>query len=237
MPRPGLALTLTLTLGLTLTACPGRRPPEPAVDPDARPVVHPTLVRAWSDLPADPYPELAEGPADLERVRRGHDVWRWTETRARWGELDVLQFEDTDRPTTATGAVAGWLLGEEQRVTAVVLRDFVASPQAASWQELLLSLGEVWPAPFEVCAPKAPGHATSVVAIPAGDRRKLSLVPSEGQEAWMVDHVEYLAAGTDRTLWWERKGYGGCESLGTLLPDGRLKPPKPSDDKPATEAP
>ncbi len=217
-----------LALALGFLGCPSRKPPPPAVDvTDA--VLHPTLVRDWAELPPDPYPSLAVGPANVASLRASHDVFRWTPSTQRWGTLSVLQFEDTDRRRTAEGAVAAWVMGEAETVDAVVLRDFVGAPQAPTVEELLLGLGESWPPPWTLCRPQATAHADLVLALDEAGRRKLGLAPSGGEEvAWMVDHVEYLAAGLEPAAWFERKGYGGCDAMGTLLEGGKLKPPRES---------
>lgn len=236
MQRVGALALAGLTLWLA--GCPPRRPPSPEVDPGAAPIVQPTLVRAWTELPPEPYPELAAGPTPLLTLRSGHDVDRWTPSRQRWGPLSVLQFEDTDRRHTEAGAVAGWVLGEGDVVDAVILRDFVGSPVAPTPEELLHVLGDAWPPPWTLCRPLAPAHADLIVALDESGRRKLGLAPSEGEEGtWTVDHVEYLATGLEPAMWFERKGYGGCEPLGTLLEGGRLKPPKDAREPSASTEP
>ena len=229
---------LALPLVVTLTGCPPRKPPPPIVDPGLEPVVQATVVRSWAALPVDPYPELAAGPATVDSLRRTHDVGLWTPSRQRWGPLSVLQFEDTDRPQTAVGAVAAWVLGDGDLVDAVILRDFVGAPEGATPEELLLGLGEAWPPPWTLCRPRSPAHADTIAALDEEGRRKLGLAPSgEEKEAWIVDNIEYLAAGLEPAAWFERKGYGVCEPLGTLLEGGRLKPPKDVREDPAPSSP
>ncbi len=214
---------------LTLTACPPKRPP--LVETVASAALLPTLVRSWAELPADPYPELAAGPASLAALRRTHDVDRWTSASLLWGALPVLQFEDTDRPQTAQGALAAWFVapgeGGEERVQAVTLRDFEGAPTGPTPEDLLLSLGEGWSAPWALCRPVDAAHADLVIAIDASGRRKLGLAPSKtSEDAWTVDHVDYLAAELGAAAWLEAKGYGGCTDAGTLMENGRLKPPR-----------
>ncbi len=223
-----------LTLTLLLAGCPPRKPPADPVS-SAAPPLQSTLARTWADVDPAGYPELADGPVEPALLRLRHDVDRWTLSHQRWGEIAVLHYEDTDHPSTAQGAVAGWLLADSSpdapRVQAVVLRDFQRAPVGPSFDALLLSLGEAWLTQWTLCRPIAEAHADLIVAVDESARRKLALAPSTQEtEGWTVDHIEYLSAGLDLEPWFARKGYGGCEPLGTLLENGRIKPPRPTAD-------
>ncbi len=225
-----------LLAGLALAGCPPKKPPV-ALDAPPDVVIRPTVARAWADVELGLYPSLAAGTVSIAELQALHDVARWTPSRQKWGPLSVLQYEDTDRPTTAIGAVAGWALGDGDVVEAVVLRDFTDAPEAPSYTDLLLGLGEAWLPPWELCQPVAEAHGDLIVAWDEENRRKLGLASSEGQEAWRVDHIEYLAVGVEPATWFERKGYGGCTPLGTLLESGKVKPPPRTESPPVAEEP
>jgi len=231
---PALRATVLLAVSLGLCACPKNKP-APAVVKAPRPAVRPAVLQAWSGFDATLYDELRAGAPAVSWLAQRYDVGNYTPTYAAWGELPVLQLEDTDRRQTAHGAVTGWVLSApvdaaaarhdplgataDATVAAVVLRDFTAAPEAESPEALAAAVLPPW----SLCQPAH--DADLAVAFDAERGLKLGLVRSDLKESpsWSVDHVEVLAANTDPATWWSRKGYGDCAPVGVVLDDGRFR--------------
>ncbi len=214
--------------------CPRKPPPDPVAEPVAPLPPAPTLVRSFDELAPDLYGEFAEsesGELLVADLAAGHDVYRWTTIRTRWGERPVLEFRDTDRPETWVEATAGWILGADtaegsETVESALLRDFADAPSATDPQELMSSL-EAWLPPWSFCRPVADDRATELIAYDAERGLKFGLVPhtdDEGIEGWIVDNVEFFVPREVLDDWWLAKEYGGCEALGVLVEPGRFKP-------------
>lgn len=224
---------LVALLGLALAGCPARRPIEPEPPPSA--TITPLLVRSFQELGPDQYAELRTDPPlasiPLEQVAARHDGWRWTSTRTVWGTGSVIEYRDTDHAHAGIQPTAGWYLGPRARdgsetVAVALVRDFADAPQAADPQELMLGLAEVWPAPWTFCQPTDAKRSAELHVHDPLRGIKLglrSVDTSEGTEAWIVDHVEYLSAGLTLSTWLESKGQGACEELGTLVEGGKYR--------------
>lgn len=223
-------------VAVALAGCP-KKGPEPAVVVE-RPPVRPALLADWSAFDAAAYDELRGEPRTVAWLAERYDVARYTPTVDAWGELPVLQFEDTDRREVATGALAGWVLDDrpdagralgdplgaaaEHTVSAVVLRDFLNAPTAESAEALAAAVSPPW----TICRP---AHDPDLrVAYDESRGLKLGLVRSDVKQdgPWAVDHLEVLSAGLDLQAWWQAKGYGGCAVLGAVDEDGRYRPDK-----------
>jgi hypothetical protein len=206
-------------------------------------------VRSWSELTPDLYPEfvsLAEWeilPTVGQLVAR-HDTDLWTRHESVWGPPDraVLEFIDTDRPTTDLSAIAAWLLApppppkaehllpERRRglassrsVLAVLLRDFTGTPTAAGPEELVVSLGEAFPPPWTLCTPFASPETAMAFDPERGLKIGLSSDPSKAEGVWTVDHVEFLSPGFAAEEWWASKGYGECVGFAAVDARGRVR--------------
>ncbi len=232
-------LGLTLVLGaVLLVGCPRRVPP-PDDTPPEDPGPQLTLISSWDELTPTLYREVTAELLSVEALQALHDTDRWTRTQRRWGELEVLEFLDTDRPTRATGAVAAWFLrvvDDVAHVEAVLLRDFVDAPGAADSTELLLGLGEALAPPWELCKPTAGPFADILVAWNGERGLKLGLMESKEPAGWIVDHIEFASEGVLGEGWWSKKGYGTCAPVGSINANGRFKPAKESGEAvPAAE--
>ena len=227
MRRSGLTLIAAAAL---LVACPRRVPP-PDDEPPELDIPGPqlTLISSWNELTPTLYREVTAGPVPVDALTAAHDTERWTRHQRHWGDLEVLEFLDTDRPTRAIGAVAAWFLRSIDDVThvqAVLLRDFLDAPSAADSTELLLGLGEALAPPWELCQPSTPAFEGVLVAWDGDRGLKLALQQSKEQAGWTVDHIEFASEGVLGDSWWSSKGYGTCKPVGSLNANGRFKPAK-----------
>ncbi len=233
LARVGPALVAVVAAAV-LAACP-KKPPEPVVEPTEPQPPAPVLVRDFAALTPGFYPELQQpevepedvSPVLLADLSRARDVDEWTTQRSVWGTLPVIEFVDTDRRTTAVGAAAAWFLTTaadgSELVDAALVRDFTGAPVADDPQALLAVLGEAWPPPWTLCER---GDGDGVVTFDAERRTKLLFVPVSA--GWTVDHVEYWSPTVEPEAWWIAKGYDGCVEQGTLLENGRFRPPRKS---------
>jgi hypothetical protein len=239
---------LLASIGIVaLGGCPKKNP-----QPEEPPVpieVRPTLVRSWSELTPDLYPEFMElsewemRPTLGQLVAR-HDTDLWTRHESVWGPPDVpvVEFIDTDRPTTDTSSIAAWLLAPEveettgtllptrrrgyassRSVIAVVLRDFVGAPTAEAPEDLAVGMGDAFPPPWTVCSPSTAPDTAIVFDSERGLKIGLSSDTSKAEGVWTVDHVEFLSPGFVAEEWWAAKGYGECVGFAAVDAQGRVR--------------
>lgn len=247
---PRSARRLLPLLGIAaLAGCPKQgSAPAPTPAPGEPIVRQATVLREFAELTPTTYALVADAPT-VGELARHHDVGRWTPVVDDWGERPVLAFLDTDRPFSSQSAAAAWFLDEphddqarrhpspvgavaERTVIAVLLRDFLGAPEAASPPALLTTLASVLPPPWNVCAPSAkPGL---VVAWDPARSVKLGLAATDPEDVaspWTLDHVEFVARDQDVEQWWAYKGYEACVPVGEVNPKGAWT------DAPPPEAP
>ncbi len=245
------AAVAILATGVAVAGCPKKKPPE--VERPTPSDVTPTVARTWGEIDPEFYGEFME-LADwgltltvgdlLER----HDTDRWTRRDAVWGppDMPVIEFIDTDRPTSDRSAIAGWVLapaaersGDEllparragvstsRPVRAVVLRDFIGAPEAPSPEDVVLVVGDVFPPPWTFCTPTAPEGTAVAYDTDRGLKLGLVRVESKDEGAWTVDHVEFLSPGFVAEEWWTAKGYGDCAAFAAMDVQGRVRKLRP----------
>ena len=181
-PRSTRAFALGLA-AVGLAACP-RKPVPPPTEPSEQIAERPTLVSSWADVDLSLYAALAAAPPDglaVGDLARRHDADRYTASLESWGPPDVavLQLEDTDTPTRAVGAVAGWKVSgdppngsmpvepdalkhgdlAQRLVTGVLLRGWEGTPSASDPFDLLLAEAATLPGPWSVCRPRTADQA------------------------------------------------------------------------------
>ena len=242
-----VGLSLLAVVGV-LAACPKRSPPPPE-EPEAPSELRPTVVRSWAELTPALYPEFLELSEyeirpTLQQLTDRHDTSRWTRRESLWGPPDVpvVEFIDTDRPTTDASAISAWLvdpaspmdhegllpqrpLGIEpsRRVMAVVVRDFVEAPSAEDPAAVAAAIAPQFPPPWTLCTPTEVPGITILFDVNRGLKIGLSNDESKAEGAWTVDHVEFLSPGFAADAWWATKGYGECVAFAAMDAQGRVR--------------
>jgi len=212
-----------LAFGLLLAAC-TKQVQAPIVVAPPKPVVVPIVVaRSFAQLNSELHLELRDPPpggVSLGSLRADRDTHLFTEERLRWGaeeQFPVVQFTDSNRPTSSDPPLAAWFLGPDpiegapEVVAAILYRNFDAAPQAEDPQSLLVALANSFPAPWQLCRPTAAGYLDLLIAYDPERGIKLAMFqyPDEPRN-WSVDHVEFISKAVPLESWWVDKGYGDC---------------------------
>ncbi len=222
MTRRCLVLT-ALVVGLSLGAClkQGQAPINVATSGTTSSAF--VVARSFSQLNSQLHLELrasSSSEVTVGSLRASRDTHLFTEERVRWGpeqQFRVLQFTDTNRPTSSDPPTAAWFLGPEpvdgaaDVVAAILYRNFDAAPQARDPESLLVALAGSFPSPWKLCQPTAADYLDLVIAYDPSRGIKLAMFqyPDEPRN-WSVDHVEFISSPVSVENWWKEKGYGSC---------------------------
>ncbi len=212
-----------LVLGMLLGACVKQAQAPINVATSGSTALSFVVARSFSQLNSELHLELrASSPSEVTvgGLRASRDTHLFTEERVRWGpeqQFRVLQFTDTNRPTSSDPPLAAWFLGPEpvkgaaDVVAAVLYRNFDAAPQARDPESLLVALAGSFPSPWKLCQPTAADYLDLVIAYDPSRGIKLAMFqyPDEPRN-WSVDHVEFISPPVSVEKWWKEKGYGSC---------------------------
>jgi hypothetical protein len=227
---------LLLFVGSSLVACPR---PEPAPSGAQEvPLVRPPLppyFRSFDAIEPAHHNYLIDPPTDglsraeLEAIFQ-HDESQRLETV--WGTQRVVEFTDVNAGHPTLSPVGGWLLGPTrtsglETVDAVLFAGFGGSPQAETFQDLLVGLAPRWPLMWELCRPEKRSHQQDREVLMARNPEtgaKLGLVRvTEGEQSvWQIEHVSFLSTQLNISSWWAEKGYGDCTVLGSMGTSGEF---------------